>query len=201
LTLTTGDLESAVAGRLSGPLLDHVVSVVETAHGIASRAGWPGDDRRAVRRAAWLHDAVKDEGVEAWIRRIREAGEEPDPWSMARAPILLHAHAAAIWGAGRGENDPRVLAAVRHHPTAHPGWGPIGRLLYVADFCEPRRPFAASVGAARIRRCAAAGETGLANAAREVLRLRLARHLDRGEGIHPLSLAAWNSWTGGEGFP
>jgi len=201
LTLATGDLESAVAGRLSGPLLDHVVSVVETAHGIASRAAWPEDERRAVRRAAWLHDAVKDEGVEAWIDRIREAGEEPDPWAMTRAPILLHAHAAAIWGAGMGEREPRVLAAVRHHPTAHPEWGPIGWLLYVADFCEPGRPFAAAVGAARLRDRAGEDEAGLTDAARAVLRLRLARHLDRGEGIHPLSLATWNAWTDGEDAP
>jgi len=198
LTLTTGDLESAVAGRLSGPLLDHVVSVVETAHGIASRAAWAEEDRRAVRRAAWLHDAVKDEGVEAWIRRIGEAGEKPDPWALAHAPILLHAHAAAVWGAGMGESDSRVLAAVRHHPTAHPEWGPIGWLLYVADFCEPGRPFAASIGAARLRERAARGEAELAGAARGILRLRLARHLDRGEGIHPLSFAAWNTWTDGE---
>lgn len=198
MTVAIADLESAVAGRLSGPLLDHVVSVVETADEIAARAGWPEDDRRAVRRAAWLHDAVKEEGVEAWIRRIREAGEKPEPWTLARAPILLHAHAAAIWGAGMGETDPRVLAAVRHHPTAHPNWGPVGWLLYVADFCEPRRSFADSVGTARLRELAAGGEAGLADATRAVLQLRLARHLERGEGIHPLSFAAWNAWTDGE---
>lgn len=194
MTLVLADVEAAVRARLMSPLRNHVVSVARTVDGIARRAGWSDEDREAASRAAWFHDAVKDEGRRGWLRRIREAGEEPEPWAADRAPILLHAQAGAIWAAGSGESDPRVLRAVRHHPTAHPEWGAIGRLLFVSDFCEPTREFAEALDTARLRE--RAGRPGnLAEVARAVLRLRLAWHLERDHPIHPTSVATWNAWT------
>lgn len=194
MTLALEEVEEAVSGRLSSPLIGHVASVARTVGEVARRARWSDEDREAATRAAWFHDAVKDEGRRVWLRRIREAGEEPDPWAAVRAPILLHAHAAAIWAAETGEADARVLAAVRHHPTAHPDWGSIGRLLFVADFCEPTREFADALGTGRLRE--RAGRSGnLAEVARVVLRLRLAWHLERDHPIHPRSVETWNAWT------
>lgn len=173
-------------------------SVVETAAGIAEGGGWPAAIRAAAERAAWYHDAVKTETPGAWVRRIEAAGETPDPWALAHIPHLLHAPAAAVWAAGRGEADPDVLSAVRHHPTAHPDWGDVGRILYVADFCEPTRAHAAAVGADRLRGTAAGGPGGLAEAAREVLGLRLGWLIGRGGPVHPDSWRAWNAWVGAE---
>ena len=87
-----------------------------------------------------------------------------------------------------------MLSAVRHHPTAHPDWGAVGLLLYVADFCEPGRPFAGRLGTARIRERAEQGESGLAEAARRVLGLRLAAQMAKGMEVHPLTLGAWRRW-------
>lgn len=195
MTLAALDVEAVVRARLESPLIDHVASVATTVEGIARRAGWSDAERDAVVRAAWFHDAVKDEDEDAWLRRIRAAGEEPDPWAVDRAPVLLHAHAAAAWAVERGEADPRVVLAVRHHPTGDPAWGPIGRLLYVGDFCEPRRSFADRLGTARVRKRASRHPDEVA---RTVLRLRLAWHLERDRPIHPRSLETWNAWLGGE---
>lgn len=189
-------LAGAVRDRLEGARLAHVESVVETAGAIAERAGWPAAERAKAVRAAWYHDAVKAEPPEAWVRRIEAAGGTPDPWALANGPGLLHAPAAAAWAAERGETDPDVLAAVRHHPTAHPDWGDVGRLLYVSDFCEPRREHATAVGADRLRSRAAEGPGALAAAARDVLELRLRWLLGRGRPVHPDSWRAWNAWTG-----
>src|SRR5688500_18771071 len=139
-------LRADVRARLAGrPRLDHVESVVATILRVA--AGWPAAERDAAERAAWYHDAVKAEGLEGWRALIREAGETPDPWAEEHVPALLHAPAAAAWAAARGERDPAVLDAVRHHPTGHAEWGAVGRALYVADFAEPTRRYAAEVGA------------------------------------------------------
>lgn len=166
---------------------------------IAAAGGWPSDRAAAAERAAWIHDALRLEDPSRHRLRIEAAGEEPDPWALAHAPALLHAQAAAVWAAARGETDPEVLMAVRHHPTGHPDWGPVGLLLYVADFCEPGRPHAERLGTANLRRSAGRGEEGLVDVARQVLSLRLAHDVSRGRAVHPHSLKAWKRWSGEAG--
>ena len=197
---TEADLARLVARRIvaaegeSGPRLAHVRGVVETVRTMAGAGGWMRAIVDGAVRAAWLHDVLRLDEPSRLRRRIEGAGEEPDPWALSHAPRLLHAQAAAVWATARGETDPGVLSAVRHHPTAHPDWGPVGLLLYVADFCEPGRPYAARLGTSRIRILAEQGEEGLTEAARRVLALRLAHQLARGGEVHPHSLAAWRSW-------
>lgn len=197
---TEGDLARLVARRIgaaeggSGPRLAHIRGVVETVRTTAGAGGWPAAIMDGAIRAAWLHDVLRLEDPARIRRRIEDAGEEPDPWALAHAPGLLHAQGAAVWATARGETDPGVLSAVRHHPTAHPEWGPVGLLLYVADFCEPGRSYAERLGTSRIRTLAEQGEEGLAEAARRVLGLRLARQLAKGAEVHPHSLGAWRRW-------
>lgn len=184
-----------VESRLGGKRLDHVASVAETIGRIAG--SWDAEDRDAALRAAWLHDAWRSESPAAVRAAILAAGEEPDPWADRHAPVLLHAQAAAAWGrAEAGEADPRVLLAVRHHPTAHPSWGDLGRALYVADFCEPRRSFAPSVNAERLVTRAAGSSAALTAVAFEVLALRLARSIRDGRPVHPDTWRTWNTWAG-----
>ena len=188
-------LRAEIAPRLSPARLAHVEAVARTTEEIATGGGWPAATVEAAVRAAWIHDAVKDENPDQWLRRIEEAGWEPDAWALAHAPQLLHAQAAAAWARSRGETDSEVLDAVRHHPTGHPAWGVIGRVLYVADFTEPTRSFADEARSAEIRALASAGASGLARAARRVLRLRIRWLLEQGLPVHPLSIEAWNDWA------
>ena len=181
--------------RIGGARRVHVEAVAETIGRIAH--AWDPPDRDAALRAAWLHDAWRTASPEAARAAILAAGEAPDAWIVRHAPVLLHAHAASAWGrAEAGESDPRVLLAVRHHPTGHPAWGDLGRALYVADFCEPGRRFAAAVGADRLVERAAASAAGLTGVAGEVLALRLARSIREGRPIHPDSWRVWNVWAG-----
>lgn len=190
-------LRFEVARRLDPPRLAHVQSVVDTARELALAGGWPLENVHAVERAAWYHDVCKLDRLDAWVSTIEEAGEAPDAWALENAPQLLHAQAAAVWAAAQGELDTEVLAAVRHHPTGHAGWDHVGRLLFVADFCEPTRSFATEAGTARLRSLAAEGHAGLGEAARRVLRLRLKWLIQRGLAVHPESVRAWNSWVRG----
>ncbi|MGH7565100.1 MAG: hypothetical protein ACREK5_11865 [Gemmatimonadota bacterium] len=198
---TTEDgLARAVARRLArqegqtGRRLAHVHGVVEAVREMAEASDWSAERAAAAVRAAWIHDALRLEDPETLRSRIEAAGEEPDPWALAHAPALLHAHAAAVWAAARGETDREVMMAVRHHPTAHPDWASVGRLLYVADFCEPGRPYAERLRTADLRRRVGAGREGLADVACRVLSLRLAHGARENRPVHPLSLRAWKSW-------
>ncbi len=195
-TLETEVTERLARGSAGAGRLNHVRSVVTTVRLLAGAGGWPERTARAATRAAWLHDALKLDGVEAWRERILSAGEEPDPWAEAHDPSLLHAQAAALWAAARGETDPGVLSAVRHHPTGHPAWAVVGRLLYVADFAEPTRAHAERFGSASILADAGKGQAGLARAARRVLALRIEQLLEKGRQIHPDSWLSWNAWAG-----
>ncbi len=197
---TENALARAVARRLGtregGRRFAHVQRVVATVREIAAAGNWRADVAAAAERAAWIHDVLRLEDPDNLRLRIEAAGEEPDPWALSHAPLLLHAQAAAVWAAARGETDPEVLMAVRHHPTAHPDWGAVGRLLYVADFCEPGRPHAERLPTAELRQLAGATREGLGDAARRVLSLRLAHDAEKDRPVHPLTLSAWESWTG-----
>lgn len=189
------EVRRAVRGRLSGDRLLHVESVAATARSIAAGGGWPAAVVEGAERAAWWHDALKQEDAAAWRAAIEAAGEVADPWASARSPELLHAQAAAVWAARAGETDREVLAAVRHHPTGHPGWGDLGRILYVADFCEPGRSHAGEVGAAVLVERARTGPAGLADAALAVLALRIGRLIEGRQGVHPDGWRTWDAWT------
>src|SRR5204862_431712 len=63
------------------------------------------------------------------------------------APLAVwagHVPPAADRAAATGERDPGVLAAVRHHTLGSVEWDDVGRMLYLADFLEPGRDFAAA---------------------------------------------------------
>lgn len=184
-----------MAPRLGAKRLAHVEAVAETIGRVA--ASWSAERREDAARAAWYHDACKDDPLGEMLAAIRAAGEEPDPWALRYAPVLVHAQAAAVWARSEmGERDAEVLLAVRHHPTGHPAWKEVGRALFVADFCEPRRPFARSLETPRIVDRAAAGPDGLAAAAVEVLALRLGRAIRSRRPIHSDGWRTWNAWTG-----
>lgn len=73
-------------------------------------------------RAAYLHDALRD---------------------APHQDQLAHGPAAADRAAREGETDQGVLDAVRYHTVGYAGWDDVGRMLYLADFLEPGRAFAA----------------------------------------------------------
>jgi HD superfamily phosphohydrolase YqeK len=188
-------LRAEAERRLSPSRLAHVEAVAETAGEIATVGTWSAATVEGALRAAWIHDVLKNEAVDDWVRVIEEAGWEPDPWALAYNPKLLHAQAAAAWARSRGEVDGEVLEAVRHHPTAHPAWDVVGLILFVADFAEPTRRFAEKAGTAEIRATARRGAAGLAVAARRVLGVRIGWHLEGARPVHPISIDAWNAWA------
>src|SRR2546430_15445124 len=101
-------------------------------------------------RAAWLHDALRDE---------------------QRSDELAHGPRAAAHAAHDGERDRGVLDAVRYHTVGYLHWDDVGRMLYLADFLEPagystrptaprsRRAYRAS-GTRYSRKSRAAGSNG-----------------------------------------
>ena len=80
----------------------------------------PEAERTRWLTAAWLHDALRD---------------APATNELAHGPL------AAERAAHDGETDTGVLAAVRYHSLGFAEWDDVGKMLYLADYLEPGRPF------------------------------------------------------------
>ena len=135
-------------------------------------------------RRAW-HDAGQ------WHEARRDADEAtrrslvPD----AVLPVaILHGPAAAARLAMDGEQRSDVLDAVRLHTTGAAAWGRTGRALYMADYLEPGRTFAAE----RRAELATRVPTDFDGVFRAVVRERIERALREGRPLRPETVAMWN---------
>src|SRR5262249_4447985 len=108
----------------------------------------PSGERARWLKAAVLHDALRDAPV---------------------ADALAHGPLAADRAAQEGETDRGVLDAVRYHTVGYARWDDAGRMLYLADFLEPGRAFAAEERQALAARVPAERDIVL----REVVRWRI----------------------------
>ena len=178
--MPTSDILSLPAwARISDARRAHVerVAALLSEWGDAMAVGQLELDRW--RRAAVLHDAVKD-APRSFLREIA-----PDAWGLDK---LRHGPAAAELARRHGERDEEVLDAVRYHSVGYARWDRVGRMLYMADYLEPgRRHQPAEIG-------------GLAHkvpsdpdgALCAVARVRVGYHLSQGHPLLPETVAFWN---------
>jgi len=149
----------------------HIERVVGLLDEWASTMRIPAAERDRWRRAAWLHDALRDAPL-------------PDP--------LAHGPAAADRAAADGERDRGVLDAVRYHTIGYAGWDDVGRMLYLADFLDPGRDFDPNGRRALAARVSTDRDTVL----REVARRRIEWVLRSGWPLPPETVAFWNALVG-----
>jgi len=128
----------------------------------------PERERNRWAKAAWLHDALRDEPA---------------------ADELAHGPAAADRAARDGETDRGVLDAVRYHSLGYAGWDDVGRMLYLGDFLEPGRTFDRERRAALAQRVPAERDAVLT----EVARLRIAWNIRSSWPLAPETVEFWNS--------
>jgi len=182
--LDTRRAEAAVRRRLNGKRLDHTLAVRQFAVRLARIHAVPVDK---VEIAALLHDWAKGAAPEE-LPRLAEAGAvEVDEETLAMPP-LHHAYLSAYWIEEEfGVHDPEILEAVRHHSTGSPGLGPVGRVVFVADYAEPGRKLRQTDA---IR---AVAEEDLDEAVRRVLQNKLTYLIGRGRPIHRRAWLFWNA--------
>ncbi len=140
----------------------------------------PPDEARAWRDAGLWHDALRD-APEEELRRLTPTLDYPLD--------MLHGPAAAALLETAGETRADVLGAIRWHTVGCDSWGRVGRALYMADFLEPGRRFAARERAFLARQAPAEFDSVL----RTVVRLRLEWSLREGNRLYPETVALWNA--------
>jgi HD superfamily phosphohydrolase YqeK len=130
--------------------------------------GVAGTERARWLKAAYLHDALRD---------------------AALGDKLAHGPAAADRATREGETDQGVLDAVRYHTVGYAGWDDVGRMLYLADFLEPGRAFAADERRALARRVPQERDAVL----KEVVRWRIEWVLRSGWPLARETVDLWNA--------
>jgi HD superfamily phosphohydrolase YqeK len=145
--------------------IERVATLLET---WASAMGVADAERARWLKAAWLHDALRD---------------------APAANELAHGPMAAERAAREGETDQEVLDAVRYHSIGYARWKDVGRMLYLADYLEPGRPFDRERRAALASRVPAEPDVVL----RQVAARRITRVV---EGGWPLLAETVDFWNG-----
>lgn len=158
----------------------HIERVTALLERWAPHVARDAEEARAMRDAGLLHDALRD-APESELRALSD-----DPRSPTE---LLHGPAAATLLARLGETRGEVLSAVRWHTLGSAEWGRVGRALYMADFLEPGRKFAA----ADRRFLAEHVPIDFDGVFRQVLRMRLEWSLREGQELFPHAVALWNA--------
>ncbi|MCI8659443.1 MAG: HD domain-containing protein [Lachnospiraceae bacterium] len=115
---------------------EHSLSVSYTCMALAMRYGY---DLRKAELAGLLHDCAKRYGDNELIVKCQKHGIVLTEGEK-KAPAVIHA-AYGAWMAEHkfGIQDPEILSAIRCHTTGKPQMGILDKILYIADYIEPRR--------------------------------------------------------------
>jgi HD superfamily phosphohydrolase YqeK len=148
----------------------HIERVAGLIGGWADAMAVAGTERARWLKAAYLHDALRDA-------------------QLPFADQLAHGPAAADRAAREGETDQGVLDAVRYHTVGYAGWDEVGRMLYLADFLEPGRRFAADERRMLAQRVPQERDAVLT----EVVRWRIEWVMRSGWPLAPETVKLWNA--------
>lgn len=125
---------------------EHTLGVAYTCQALAMRYEYDLDKAEL---AGLLHDCAKRYDGETMLKKCEERGIEISE-SERRDPSLLHAKLGA-WMANEkyGVDDKEIADAIACHTTGKPGMTLLDKILYVADYIEPRRYKASELPAMR----------------------------------------------------
>lgn len=176
--------EATLRQRLSLRRFEHCRGVAALAHRLAEAHGIDPDKAWL---AGLLHDVAKElpPGEREALLRSEAPLELAD---LQDYPALWHANASAILARNEyGVADPEVLSAIRHHPTGHASFGPLGHAVFIADYCEPGQanPDHETLIEEALR--------DLEGAARGVIRHKIEYLWETGRSIHPAIVGYWNA--------
>ena len=178
------EIEKYLKSKLTPERYTHVLSVRELALDLAKRYG---ADLRKVNLAVLLHDCAK------WMRTSEQyeaaANHEIQLDEIEHHnPSLVHALIGVEFAVSHFDVDnPEILNAIRVHTTGSGKMTLIDKILYVADFAEPKRHHAE---AHSVRELA---YQDLDKAVFETSRYKIKHLLAKGVLIHPHTIDAYNS--------
>ena len=115
---------------------EHSLSVSFTCMALAMRYGYDLDKAEL---AGLLHDCAKCYDNNSIIAACRNSGMELTEGEL-QAPSIIHSRLGARMAEEKfGVNDPEIHSAIACHTTGKPDMSLLDKILYIADYIEPRR--------------------------------------------------------------
>ena len=128
--------------RLPAMRYEHSLSVSFTCMALAMRYG---TDLNQAEVAGLLHDCGKRFSDDIILKKCQKHGIPVSP-QEEQALSTLHAKYGEWLARNRYQiTDPEILRAIGCHTTGKPGMGTLDKILYIADYIEPRRFKAANL--------------------------------------------------------
>lgn len=125
-----------LASRLKPGRYEHSLSVSFTCMALAMKYGFELDRAEL---AGILHDCAKCYDNSTIIEKCKKYGLELTEGEL-KAPSVIHAKLGAFLAEHRyGVTDPEILSAIACHTTGKPEMSLLDKILYIADYIEPRR--------------------------------------------------------------
>ena len=178
------EIEKYIKTKLTPERYTHVLSVRDLALDLAKKYE---ADLRQVNLAVLLHDCAKWMRTSEQYEAAANHGIQLDEIERHN-PSLVHAPVGAMLAVSHFDVDtPEILDAIRVHTTGSGKMTLIDKILYVADFAEPKRNYAE---AHAVRELA---YQDLNKAVFEVSRYKIEHLLAKGVLIHPYTIDAYNS--------
>ena len=130
------EIKESMRRKLSIGRYEHSLGVAYTAVCLAMRYGCDIEDAEV---AGLLHDCAKQFDGETLLRKCTKRGIDISE-AERRNPSLLHAkYGAYLAEKNYDVTDADILNAIRYHTTGRPGMSMMEKIIYVADYIEPRR--------------------------------------------------------------
>ena len=178
------EIEKYLKSRLTPERYVHVLSVRDLALDLAKKYG---ADLQKVNLAALLHDCAKWMSTSDLYEAAANHRIQLDEVERHN-PSLVHAPIGAMLAVSHFDVDiPEILNAIRIHTTGSSRMTLIDKILYVADFAEPKRNYAEAHSVCEI------AYQDLNEAVFEVSRYKIEHLLAKGVLIHPHTIDAYNS--------
>lgn len=140
------ELRNDLKGRLTSSRFEHTVSVSFICTALAMRYGC---DLLKAELAGLLHDCAKPYGNDEIIKKCRRQNLSLTD-DEQKAPVVLHAKYGAWLAENKYRiNDGEIINAIRWHTTGRPEMSTLEKIVFTADYIEPRRDRAANLSLIR----------------------------------------------------
>ena len=136
------EIKEYIYNNLSKDRYEHSTGVADTAEELADALGLPDADKAKLIRAGLCHDISKELSIEEQFDLVKEAGIEPVP-DYYTVPVTLHQLSGAVLAEKLFHIDKDVFNMIQYHCTGSPGMNLCEKILFLADFIEPKREYEA----------------------------------------------------------
>ena len=130
-------LRNKMAKELEPKRYEHTLSVAYTA---ANLAAVHGENVETALIAGMLHDCAKCLGYKKQMSLCKKNNVQLSEMESKKDSPLLHAKAGSILAReAYGITDENILNAISYHTTGRPQMSLLEKIIYIADYIEPKR--------------------------------------------------------------